>query len=71
MYHHCGLSGCLCVWLLVLTIGVHGGGCIASMLSLMRLASCSMKVCAGTLYGVGMVCFWLRFCVLFIGGSYK
>lgn len=54
VYHHSGFSGCLCAVVLVLTIGAHGGGCTASMLSFMYFVSCVMNVCAGMLCGVGM-----------------
>ncbi len=61
VYHHSGLSGCLCVWLLVLTSGAHWGGWTWSMLSFMYLARRSTKIDAGTLWGVGKFCRVLRF----------
>ena len=64
VYHHSGLSGCLCVWLLVLTSGAHWGGWIWSMLSFMCLASLSMYIDGGMLCGVGMLGFFL-FAVMF------
>ena len=42
MNHQSGSSGWRLVWLLVLAVIVHGGGCTWSMLSFMYLARCCM-----------------------------
>ena len=66
VYHQSGFSGCLCVWVLVLTSCAHGGGWMASMLSFMCFVRRVMNSSAGTLCGVGMFGFFAPCCLCFL-----